>query len=476
MILTIDIGTTTIKAALMDPKGTIQKSCIHRLISTITQETATSNPRQYIECLTKILTQFDTKAIEAIIVSGNAPTLIPVTGEPTVKDGKLTLESEDARLWLDKRGNAFSQRVSELVGSYIDGSFYLPKALRIKEKEPALFERMTSFLTNTEYLTYLLTGNKVTILPADHLSQYYWNDAILSSLSLPSSLFPPFVTPGSIIGEVSEQARKVLGLPKKVKVIAGGPDFYLSILGSGVHRPGEICDRSGTSEGINLCIKQQVEEKGLMCYEHPANQELWNLSGIISTTGAAIDWGMKLLGLEKNAYNTFLSMAARSGETNLIFHPYLNGERAPIWDNDATATFSGLKLSTSRDEIARSILEGICFSILDVTRSMGNQRQSATKMFITDNHASFNFLSQMKSNVLQIEVADLKDNPVELTGLAMLASTSLGYYKNLTEASENCLTQSEILSPDPSKKDYYLHKFSQFKEIYKTTKASGIKL
>ena len=108
MILTIDIGTTTIKAALMDPKGTIHKSCIHRLISTITPEIATSNPQQYIACLTKILTQFNTKAIEAIIVSGNAPTFIPVTGEPTIRNGNLTLDSEDARLWLDKRGNEFS--------------------------------------------------------------------------------------------------------------------------------------------------------------------------------------------------------------------------------------------------------------------------------------------------------------------------------------------------------------------------------
>ncbi|MCH3918603.1 MAG: hypothetical protein LKE40_14315 [Spirochaetia bacterium] len=469
MILTVDIGTTTLKTALADTHGVLSHLSIQRLENHIEGPVAECNPYQYLQGLQEAVKTLPKQQVEAIIISGNAPTVVPVCGMPTVGNGLLTLKAAPARLWLDQRGKEFSPRVSQAVGSHIDGSFYLPKILRIKEKEPELFEQVTCFLTNSEYLVYALTGTAATVFPAKHLGQYYWTDSLLDTFGLDRNLFPPFVSPGTILGTLTKKAADALGLSQKTKVIAGGPDFYLSILGSGACSPHLACDRSGTSEGINLCISKQVTSTPLMCYEHPADSNLWNLSGVISTTGAAIDWGMRLLGLAKDDYRTFINMAKTAGKTDVLFHPYLNGERAPIWNSELTGNLSGLRLTTGRGEIALAIMEGICLAIYDVMDTMGKLGEAATCLYITDNHSDMGFLSQLKSTVLQLETRDLTDKPVELMGLSMLASTSLGYYGNLKEADAHLSRPTVAYHPDRKAGTYYHEKYLRFKELYRQT-------
>jgi glycerol kinase len=106
-----------------------------------------------------------------------------------------------------------------------------------------------------------------------------------------------------------------------------------------------------------------------MSYGHPV-KPYWNLSGIINTTGKAIQWCRDLLGFSD--YEDFFSAAKKSapGSGGMVFLPYLAGERSPVWDSKVRGLWRGISLNSSQSEAANSVLEGICFAIRDVLSVM----------------------------------------------------------------------------------------------------------
>jgi xylulokinase len=308
--------------------------------------------------------------------------------------------------------------------------------------------------------------------------------------------YPPFVFPGAFIGTVTKAAASRFGLSGKVKVIAGGPDFFVSILGTGVVRPGQACDRSGTSEGINLCARSRIDDRRLMCYGHPV-KPYWNLSGVISTTGGALAWGRELLGIGALPFEDFfgLAEAAPAGARGLIFLPSLAGERAPIWDPNARGVFLGLSLSTRREELARAMAEGICLAIRDVITVMEEIGAPVTELRITGKPRESSFLNQLKADVsgrpvlipgprtarsgdtalpsdatLPGETLPGKGLPLELLGLAALGSTAMGAYGSAEEAAGILVGIAETFVPDEKKRPIYDRAFGIYRETYQRVK------
>jgi xylulokinase len=270
-----------------------------------------ADPSEWLRAFEAAVAALPAADISAIVISGNGPNLVPVTGEPSVAGGRLCLPAAPARLWLDRRAEAEAAEVSALMGAFVDASFFFPKALHLKNSDPALYEKSRAFLYTPEYLACALTGEARTVLPSAGFERWYWLPQALEQAGLDAAKFPPYLYPGDCIGEVSPQAASLFGFRRGVKVYAGGPDFYVAILGAGVTKPGQACDRSGSSEGVNLCTEKQVIAQGLMSYGHPV-APWWNLSGIISTTGRAMSWLKGLLGMKPLPYADFYRLAAQS--------------------------------------------------------------------------------------------------------------------------------------------------------------------
>jgi sugar (pentulose or hexulose) kinase len=134
--------------------------------------------------------------VEALVISGNGPTLTPVTGEPVCDAGGLRLDAAPARLWLDRGVREEAAAVSAVMGDFVDPSFFLPKALGIKKREPGLYEKTKAFLSCPEYLAYALTGEARTVFPSEGFDRWYWNEEALEKLGLEKEKFPPFIAPG----------------------------------------------------------------------------------------------------------------------------------------------------------------------------------------------------------------------------------------------------------------------------------------
>ncbi|MDR0877659.1 MAG: hypothetical protein LBN21_06370 [Treponema sp.] len=478
MILAIDIGTSTFKSGIFHYGGSCVASAVLPL-AVLAGDRHEADPRQWLLAFEESCRRLGSlSAVEALVISGNGPSLVPVTGTPGIDSG-LSLPAAGARLWLDRGAEKAAAEVSAVMEDFVDPGFFLPKALNIKNDEPELYEKTKHFLYCPEYLAYALTGEARTVFPSEGFDRWYWNAAVLEKLALDTQKFPPFISPGDIIGTLLPSVSAFFGFGKNIPVIAGGPDFFVSILGSGVVRPGQVCDRSGTSEGINACTEKRIFDPGLMSYGHPV-KPFWNLSGIISTTGKAIDWARELLGLDttEKGYNEFFNLAdsCGAGAGGLLFLPYLAGERAPIWDSHAQGVFLGLNLSTGRAETARAVIEGICFAIRDVVTVMeeagGNSsaRVKVQELRVSGNSAGNMILNQIKADVLGRDVLIPVQKEAELLGLTAIAAAAMGKFSSAGEAVSAMVRIETVWHPDEKKTGLYDRMFAEYRETYRALK------
>ena len=469
MLLTIDIGTSSFKSALWDFDGS-------RLsFAALPLSINSDGVRHEAECA-QWLRAFETccqklayggrhgnlSKVQAIIISGNGPSLVPVLGEPSVGRDGLSLEAQDARLWLDRRAVKYQAEVSDLMGGFVDLSFFLPKILSVKNDEGELYRKTKYFLGCPEYLACALTGEARTVFPSDGFDRWFWNNAVLEKLELDAAKFPPFIRPGDQYGTVLPPVAEHFGFAKNVPVITGGPDFFAAILGAGVMNPEQACDRTGSSEGINLCTENRINDKRLMSYGHPV-KPYWNLSGNISTTGKAIEWCRDLLGLSN--FEDFFALAQESkpGSGGLVFLPYLAGERAPIWDPSVRGLWHGISLSCGRREFANSVLEGTGFAIRDVISVMEETGARVGQLHVTGGLAASARLNQIKADITGREILEPAHKEAELLGLAIIGACSLGKFASFAEAALALVRIEKTFEPNLKNTSLYDGLFNEYK-------------
>jgi xylulokinase len=473
VILTVDIGTSVFKSALWSFDGKrIAFAALSLSISGPLYEADSAQwLRSFEECCRRLgSAPAALSAVRAIVIGGNGPSLTPVLGKPSLTAGGLELAAAPSRLWLDRRAEKAAAEVSALMGGYVDPGFYLPKALAIKNDEPELYEKTRFFLGCPEYLACALTAEERTVFPAEGFDRWFWKDAVLDRLKLDPAKFPPFIRPGETFGPLLPAAAAFLGLLPGIPVIAGGPDFFAAILGAGICSPGQACDRTGTSEGINVCTERRITDGRLMSYGHPV-KPFWNLSGIISTTGKAVEWGRDLLGLAGFEELYALAAAARPGADGLVFLPYLAGERAPVWDPSARGILRGLGLSSGRAEFARSVLEGICFAVRDVIAVMEEAGAEVRELRVTGGGES-GVLNQIKADITGKELLIPAQKEAELLGLAIIGSTALGEYSSFAEAASALACFEGHFFPNEKNAALYDRLFREYRETYTALRRS----
>lgn len=258
-VLCVDIGTTSLKAGLISADGEVVFLCKKYFYDHTSRFVAV----KWMHALKSALNSFYSKNIETkiigISVSGNGPTV--------VSSGGLTL-----------RWNEDFPYNKELTGT----SLFLPKLLAYKENFPKEFYRTQYLFSGPEYFIYELTGNAITLLPEARFEAAYWNNALLNTkgVEIPPEKMPPFIGLGDECGKLNTQSADFLGLEEGIPVFGAGPDFVAALIGTNTLSSGKLCDRCGSSEGLNFCIDKFVQGEGLRTLPS-AITGLWNVSFLI---------------------------------------------------------------------------------------------------------------------------------------------------------------------------------------------------
>jgi xylulokinase len=460
MILAYDIGTSFLKGAVVSSEGTVlaRASVPVRMVESDDPDRWECDANTWLSGIALVTAQLGLRErdhIRAVVVSSNGPTLVPVDddGEPL----------DFAMMWMDRRAVTEAEIIAEFSDTPLDASFYLPKALWIMRHKPEIYERTRHFLPCAEYVSFFLCRTAVRIVPTELFKDFFWNEAAVPRLGMDPDKLPPFAEVGDILGMVGSEAAETLGIPSGLPVIAGGPDFIMSILGAAAIQPGRTCDRAGTSEGINLCWSSPVKDKRLLCFPH-IKRGAYNISAMISSSGSALDWAAHTLGHTPGDVDSLMRQAeeAAPGAGRLLFLPFLAPERFSLWEPELRGAFLGLTLGHGRGEMVRAVVESTGFAVRTVIDAMESKGCSVSDLRVTGGLARLPLWCQARADITGKKVLLPEQEDSDLVGNACVAFYGLEEYESPTEAAERFVKFRKVYYPNPETKDIYDELFGAF--------------
>lgn len=328
--------------------------------------------------------------VKAVSFSGQMMGCLPVD-----REGRALRRSI---IWADQRAQKEAailgekiddQKFYQIVGHRNTASYGIQKAMWLKANEPEIYENTYKFLNAKDYMAFKLTGKFYTdcsdanSMTCFDLAARQWSEEIVAASGVDYDKLPEIVESIQYIGNVTEQAAKETGLSTATKVIMGAGDGVAANVGAGSVEPGKAYCCMGTSAWVAATSEKPVLDanRRIVCWAH-AVPGMYSPNGTMQYAGGSYKWMKEVICHEEirmaeekgcSPYDIINEKIAscEPGADGLLFLPYLMGERAPRWNPDAKGVFFGLTASTSREQILRSVLEGIVMNLgicLDILR------------------------------------------------------------------------------------------------------------
>lgn len=424
-VLCIDIGTSSLKGAVISSEGKPVS------FGRIFYNNIKTDGAVWQKALKELILSMDsTFFISAIAVSGNGPTVVPL-----MQDGNIGLP----HLWYE---GAETLPVASR-------SLYLPKVKWIQEKKREEYDRTRTFLTADGFFNYLLTGRCTVSVASERFLPFFWTEQDIEQAGLDKSRFPEPVNTGSPVGYVSAQGAASFGLREGTPVFAGGSDFLMAILGTDTMKPGRVCDRAGTSEGINCCCSKGKELAGFRTMPHPA-AGCDNVSALLASSGLAFEWYRRSYSLTHLSYGEIMEhiSAAMVPEEKSFFYPVRKRGIAGEFPESEYRAFTAGRDSA---EAGCGVVKSIGFAVLDLIEQLEEKGFVIDELRCSGGQVRNALWNQMKADMTgrRILVPEIADG--ELSGCACAAFMGLGLFSSLEEASGQLV---KIISEYTPRKDF----------------------
>ena len=448
--LGVDIGTSGCKALLLDRSGAVRGVATSEYpLSTPRPLWSEQNPHDWwrgaCEAIRAAMKQAQASAADVACIGLTGQmhglVLLDAKGEPLRpamlwNDQRTSAECEE----IHHRVNGGRERVIAITGKPALPSFTSPKILWVRKHEPTAFGRAAHLLLPKDYVRYRMTG-AFAIDVADgsgtgllDVSKRAWSDEIVSALDVPRDWLPQVFESPALCAKVSREGAAATGLREGTPVVAGAGDQAAEAVGLGAVRDGDVSVAIGTSGVVFVSFDSpRIQPEGrLHAYCH-ASPGKWHMMGVMLSAGGSLRWYRDTLGSDEkaaaakrgvDAYEIIAEQAAQAppGCEGLIFLPYLTGERTPHADPYARGAFIGLTLRHGKAHLARAVIEGVTYGLLDclnLVRDLGIQVRSVR---VSGGGARSTFWRQMLADVFNAEVATVNATQGAAMGAAILAA------------------------------------------------------
>jgi len=234
-----------------------------------------------------------------------------------------------------------------------------------------------------------------------------------------------------------------LGLPNKVKIIAGSSDGCLATLGGGIWGEGKATVTIEDSGAVRVMGKKVLKDEKQRFFNYLLTEGNYVSGGPTNNGGVVFEWFAKQFGDFKKAFDLEDSMEnlindaskVAVGSAGLIFLPYLQGERAPIWNANAKGVYFGLNIKHERQHFVRATIEGILYAIYSIGKTLEEHR-TINSLCVNGRFVSFPFWSQMIADIFNKPVNTKNNYDSVAVGAFLLSATENGIYKNLDQAAQ----------------------------------------
>ena len=480
-LLGIDLGAGSLKATIIDETGGLIGEASHPI--------ATQNPRpgwseQDPEDWWQALCSALPAALAAGKLSGSDIAAVGISAGAhiavlTDADGKVL---RPAILWNDQRSAAEAADLHDRAGAQIiesslnraNPTWTLAQLAWLKRHEPEVAGRTARIYIAKDHLRSRLTGDWTTdfsdvvgALMADAKTRD-WSPELCALIEWPTSTLPPVARPQDIAGKITEAAARATGLATGTPVVVGSNDTTVELFGCGAVRPGDGAIKLATAGVVFLAVDRPEVHPPVSCYPHIV-EGMWYMASGINACATAHRWVRDrfFADLEpESAYAEMDRLAASvpPGSEGLLFHPYLQGERAPHWDPKLRGDFLGLTLAHERAHFARACYEGIALALTDVLHE-------AKRLSGAEFGAMRLLGGGARSETWRQIIADATGLPIKQPGngdasfgAALVAGLGIGVFASPQDAVTRCARLRAEALPDPGRQKTYARLFSLYDE------------
>lgn len=479
LILAHDLGTSGVKSSLVTEDGRLWASCESSYATRHPDSRSREqDPEDWwagVAANTHRLLSSKPDAaggIVAIGVSGHMLGLVTLDCDgaavlPAMIHADTRAHEEAAFL----RANVGAGSYYRITGNRLDARSSLCKLLWVKSHQGEAYRRTARVLQSKDYVVGRLIGAFETTDYSDashasllDVSSGEYAEDLFAELGIASDLFPPCAAATGRAGVLCRSAAHELSLPVGVPVAVGAGDGSSASVGAGIgHVRGDAYCCLGTTAWIALCGGDPVvdEEERVFNIMSAAGPSC-DWFGTVQSAGASLQWAMGILGV--STFEELETMVARvpRGSEGVLFLPYLDGERSPIWDANARGVWFGMSSTHHRAHLMRAAMEGVAFALRSVLDVMRNHADIDALRFIGGGFRS-RLWRRMVADILGVElrsVAVPAENATSV-GAALIAGTSVGLYADLADAVRRIPIEGVV---EPA--DEYEDVYRKWRELY----------
>lgn len=486
VILASDIGTSSVKSALFDLDGhTLAAATQPHLTRHSQPGWSDQDPadwwngyRQTIRDLVARQPQLS-KRIAVIGISGQMLGCIPVDrqGRP------LHAAPIHADLRAEKQARQIRERIGSdhlyaLTGNILDARSGLAKLLWFKQERPACYQAAARFLQAKDYIVSCLTGNFDTTDLSD-AAHAQWIDLqkkccltdVFAELGLAAEKLPVLHRGTDPVGRLTAEAAGELGLTAGLPVVAGAGDGSCASVGAGSAKSGDFYACLGTTAWISYTADQPIFDRKKRLFNLTTTDgAAYGVFGTAQNAGQSVRWAMKLLG---DSHETAFDRAAAlvpPGSDGLLFLPYLDGERSPVYDANARGIYFGIGSRHQGAHFRRAVLEGVALALRSIV-AVFREQAAVNTMKLIGGGARSDLWCQIIAAACAIELQQMATPAGDATalGMALTAGVGVGLYPDLATAQAVIRTRSRE-RPDPDLTARYERIYPLFEQLYQSNR------
>lgn len=457
----VDIGTTSTKSALFSTAGTlIETYSIQYPLYSPAPTTAEQDPEEIFHAVVNTIkhviqkSHVDPDQILCVSFSSAMHSVIAVDAQGKPLTRCMTWADNRSSVWAERIKNEMNGHEIYLrTGTPVHPMSPLSKITWLRHEQQQVFANAHKFISIKEYVFFKLFKRFVidySIASATgmfNLTDLKWDKEALQVAGISEDRLSEPVPTTYYLSGVDEFLAKEMNLPAFVPFVVGASDGVLSNLGLNAIEPGVVAITIGTSGAIRTVTDRPVADpKGrIFCYALTENH--WVIGGAVNNGGLVLRWIRDRLGaseietarrLGKDPYDLLTETAGRAkpGSAGLLFHPYLSGERAPLWDADARGSYFGLGLHHQKEHLIRAALEGVIINLYTVFLALQETIGRPTKIHATGGFARSEIWRQMMADIFNQEVYVPESVESSCLGAVILGLYGLGEVDSLDVVSD----------------------------------------
>ncbi len=486
LVVGVDIGTTNIKVIACDP----DRKVVFRLeepCSTIqtAPELSEQDPEAVLQSvnrlLKKVFINVSQDQVVAVSFSAAMHSLIAVDAQGDF----LT----NAILWGDTRSYKEEKELKDSgsaeilyreTGVPIHPSLPICKIIWLKKNKPQIFEQTAKFVSLKEYIYYKLFGIYIVdyaIAGATGMLNIHtlnWSEQALKVAGITVAMLSEIVPSTHAENNMPEPTKKLLGLSKSIPFVCGSSDGCLANIGTGVVDDTKAALTIGTSGAVRTTLPTAHINKKPTLFCYPLTDTIYVKGGAINNGAFVLQWLIKDLlkcSLTNEVYNRLLTDAAtvEAGSDDLIFLPYLKGERAPIWNARAKGVFFGLNSMHEQHHLVKAVIEGVSYSLYDVFCEMADFEKNIQEIYVSGGFIKSRLWVQVIADIFnkKVIVSDAAD--ASAIGAAYIGFYAMGIFRTLKDMPVNADAE-QIFYPNKHNNEVYMTGFRKYQSIYQALK------